>query len=550
MDKTFIADVIRWLLAAVAHWLPSAFQAFSRAAAPMVVTAAWQGVAVACGLAVCLRLAPRTPAAHRFAVWAAGFAAVLSLPFLPMLLSFGAHAASGVPSSLAAAPPKPWLQLDIRWSLVLGALWIAASLLRAVDLGLHSLRLRRLWRTAVPIAPGDLPPVLSPALQPGSAARRGRRSIQVCTTQELDRPSVIGFWAPRILIPHWLLPRLSGEELQQVVLHETEHLRRRDDWTNLLQKLCLILFPLNPALIWIERRLCREREMACDDGVVRVTCAPRAYAACLASLAERGIERRAEALSLGVWQRRPELAQRVHRILKRTPVLSPWVTRALLAALGCGLVFGSVEFARCPQLVAFVPARSPAPSVEAAQQPAPAQPGLAHVLSANHGKNESAKIIRVASRFHSVGSVAIPARRASAAETPIVVHRAPASSISARAWETAFIEPSAGAPPQARLKARMSASRPTANQPPHPVQAQEWFVLTTWEQVQAATEADAEASAAGAHGQEAQAGAAAGRMPRIRISFTRLICRVYPAISASTSAAKVPIADGWLVIQL
>ncbi len=52
------------------------------------------------------------------------------------------------------------------------------------------------------------------------------------------------------------------------------------------------LFPLNPALAWMERRLCREREMACDEGVVRSTQAPRAYAACLASLAERRLERR------------------------------------------------------------------------------------------------------------------------------------------------------------------------------------------------------------------------------------------------------------------
>ena len=56
--------------------------------------------------------------------------------------------------------------------------------------------------------------------------------------------------------------------------------------------------------------------MACDDGVIRVTRAPRAYAACLASLAERGLQRRAEALSLGAWQRRPELVHRVHSILR------------------------------------------------------------------------------------------------------------------------------------------------------------------------------------------------------------------------------------------
>ncbi len=54
---------------------------------------------------------------------------------------------------------------------------------------------------------------------------------------------MIGFFAPRILIPEWLYLRLTPGELEQVVLHEAEHLRRRDDWTNLLQKLAWFCFP-------------------------------------------------------------------------------------------------------------------------------------------------------------------------------------------------------------------------------------------------------------------------------------------------------------------
>jgi hypothetical protein len=186
---------------------------------------------------------------------------------------------------------------------------------------------------------------------------------------------VIGFFAPRILIPDWLLTRLTPGELDQIVLHEAEHLRRRDDWTNLLQKLWLVVFPLNPALWWMEYRLCREREMACDEGVVKLTHAPRAYAACLASLAERGLERRAEAqtvdaLSLGAWQRRPELAHRVHGILLRKHGMNPIATGALFGALGFGLVGAAFELARCPQLVAFVPR----PQAEEARAIKPAPP--------------------------------------------------------------------------------------------------------------------------------------------------------------------------------
>ena len=92
---------------------------------------------------------------------------------------------------------------------------------------------------------------------------------------------MIGFFSPRILIPEELFERLTTMELEQIVLHEMGHLRRADDWMNLVQKIGLVLVPLNPALLWIERRLCFERELACDDAVLRSTRAPKAYATCL-----------------------------------------------------------------------------------------------------------------------------------------------------------------------------------------------------------------------------------------------------------------------------
>src|SRR5262249_46251734 len=145
--------------------------------------------------------------------------------------------------------------------------------------------LRGVSRRAVPMqTPAEIAPLL----------RAGRRSAQLCISAEVDRPSVAGFFSPRILLPESLLTKLSGVELEQIVLHEMQHLERGDDWTNLAQKLALALFPLNPALLWIERRLCLERELACDDGVLRITSAQRAgarkvYATTLANLAEHSL---------------------------------------------------------------------------------------------------------------------------------------------------------------------------------------------------------------------------------------------------------------------
>lgn len=304
----FIQTMIQAMLGTMPPAMDSilaALRASSQQVALIAVTTIWQSAMIVSGLAILLGLAPRTSAKYRFSIWAVAFMTLVGLPSLPIFSKLLAAGVSGVSFPSAATEPRtvlsqPWLSIDARWSLLIAAIWIAATLYRSVALALQSIRLRKLWEEAIPV---ELDSRLNSMLAP-NAATCFRRPFQVCTSATLQRPSVIGFLKPRVLIPVWLMARLTTGELEQIVLHEAEHLRRNDDWTNLLQKLCLVLFPLNPVLVWIEYRLCQEREMACDDGVVRITGAPRAYAACLTSLAERGLQRRVEALSLGAWQRR------------------------------------------------------------------------------------------------------------------------------------------------------------------------------------------------------------------------------------------------------
>jgi len=346
-------------------WLPmsAVCQSWSQQLASVAVTALWQGAFVAFGMAVCLRFAPTTSAAHRFLLWSGGFVVLVALsvwPFFPTRSDGAVH----LPATALSAAAGPLLQLDLRWSLPIAALWLALTAWRAVDLLLHLVQLRRLYKSAVPV----------PLAYAASSLFRapGSKAIETCLTASLQRPCVIGFFAPRILIPDWLYYQLSSQELEQILRHEAEHLRRRDDWTNLFQKICLLLFPLNPALLWIERRLCQEREMACDDGVVAATHAPRAYAECLARLAEFALRPRSEVLSLGIGQRRPELVRRVQSLLLRNTPTGPCATFVTLAVSACALLFGSIELARCPRLIAFVPpprtAVQAAPALQAAER--------------------------------------------------------------------------------------------------------------------------------------------------------------------------------------
>jgi len=167
---------------------------------------------------------------------------------------------------------------------------------------------------------------------------------------------VAGFVSPKVLIPEELYPKLSSLELEQIVRHEMEHIRRWDDWTNIVQKFGLCLFPLNPILGWIERRLCIERELACDDCVLSAIASPKSYALCLTNLAEHSFLRRNLALALGALGKRSELVYRVNRILtKPSPTFSRRQCLAVTALVVAGLASGAFSLTHLPTLVSFSP---------------------------------------------------------------------------------------------------------------------------------------------------------------------------------------------------
>jgi beta-lactamase regulating signal transducer with metallopeptidase domain len=126
------------------------------------------------------------------------------------------------------------------------------------------------------------------------------RKVSVLVSQRLEVPTAIGFYKPAIILPKWLLESTPAEELKYILLHELAHLRRRDDWTNLAQKILKALLFFLPSVWWIERRLSLDREMACDDAVLAHSGSPRGYAECLARVAERSFLRRQIALAQAV----------------------------------------------------------------------------------------------------------------------------------------------------------------------------------------------------------------------------------------------------------
>jgi beta-lactamase regulating signal transducer with metallopeptidase domain len=367
------------------------------APAQFLVAGLWQGLLLAVvawiGLKACPKIAPK----NRFLLWLNIFVLAALLPFFA---AFRAPASGALSHTAAIGLPVP--HLSAAWAVALVGLWVLASLFSLARLLWNGYSLWMLSRTAVPVSPEALDPELRSIL-----AKADSRSIGVSLSHRVDSPVVIGFFHRAIVIPEWLSTRLTQPELKQVLLHELAHLERCDDWTNLLQKAVRALFPLNPALILADRQLCREREMACDDAVLDAAITPRAYATCLAALAEKRILRRAESLAPGAWRGRSELAERIHRILTNKRKLGSFGAGPAVAGFSLAFLFVGVVLARCPQLVAFTATSSQSPAPLEARI-ADARIADAHIADAHIAEARIAPTAKV--ELASLRTVASPQR--------------------------------------------------------------------------------------------------------------------------------------------
>ncbi len=161
------------------------------------------------------------------------------------------------------------------------------------------------------------------------------RTVELKVSPLQRSAMVLGFVHPVILIP-------AGEpveEAEQVLRHELAHVCRRDDWANLIQHFIQAFLFFHPAAWWIANRLALEREIACDDHVLKQSGRPRAYALLLANLAER-MQSRAVSLAPGASTNKSQLQQRIDMILDTKRNTSPRLSKGTLAwmTLGAALV--------------------------------------------------------------------------------------------------------------------------------------------------------------------------------------------------------------------
>jgi len=249
----------------------------------------WQGAGIALAAGLVAAALGRARPVARYAVFAAGLAAMAATPALSLSLFLSSSplpGAAGFGSRLAmvssSAPPTPAAQHApgpdwLAWLVCGWACGVALLSARALGGWVHARRLTR--RRIAPV-----PASVRQAARRLAARLDVRRAFRVLASEPIDVPAVWGWLRPVILVPAAALTQLSPGQIELLLAHELAHIRRCDYLVNLLQSAVETALFYHPAVWWVSRQVRMEREHCCDDLAVQACGDPVAYAGALAAL--------------------------------------------------------------------------------------------------------------------------------------------------------------------------------------------------------------------------------------------------------------------------
>lgn len=331
---------------AVDHLLAASAFAVGMAVLYLCTPRRWPALRHALLLAALLRfVAPIPWLAH--VIESTGIAELLASREAPAMHAF---AQSMVWTGLSY-PPAPriaghsvlWLSIALLWAA--GALFLLALQVR---------RALSVWRLVRRSTRGSPPAVLHP--------------LRAYESDAVSRPGLYGIWSPVVLLPAHFTDHLSNDELGAILIHETAHYRRRDNWAGLLEALAAAVYWFHPLVWWINRRLVDERELACDAAVIEAGVAPNTYVTALSKACRFSIHAAVDGIPAAGGS---NLEQRMETIMSGQLETSarPWERAAGRAVLLSTILAGLVA-----AFLSAQPATALAQSTALAQQRTPASP--------------------------------------------------------------------------------------------------------------------------------------------------------------------------------
>ncbi|MFY7964415.1 MAG: M56 family metallopeptidase [Chitinophagaceae bacterium] len=141
------------------------------------------------------------------------------------------------------------------------------------------------------------------------------RNIQIKISKRITTPLTIGFIKPIILLPVAAINNLTPHQLETILLHELAHIKRNDYIVNLLIQFVNSVMFFNPFSKFIGCLIEKERELSCDDEVLKYNYSNSLYAEALLSVAKFQLENKVVFGMTAVNTKQQELKHRIARIL-------------------------------------------------------------------------------------------------------------------------------------------------------------------------------------------------------------------------------------------
>src|SRR5262249_31294958 len=190
------------------------------------------------------------------------------------------------------------------------------------------------------------------------------RTARLLLSSAVDSPIAVGFMPPAVILPESLAGQLSREEMDHVLLHESAHLARRDDWTTLCSRVLDAAFGLHPVVWFVLRQIEAERELACDEWVVARAQSATGYARSLARLYELRFTDQyplGEGLLVsGMFSNRGGLGARVERLLYGSREFTGRVSGIRVVATCAALLVLAAAASVMPHWIVWAPTPRPA----------------------------------------------------------------------------------------------------------------------------------------------------------------------------------------------
>ncbi len=210
-----------------------------------------------------------------------------------------------------------------------------------------------------------------------------RKRIEIRLSPASIEPGIFGILRPVLMWPGGISRRLADAQLDAILAHEVQHVRRRDNLTAAIHMVVEAIFWFHPLVWWLGARLVEERERACDEDVLESGSERQVYAEGILKVCEFCL---ASPLACMSGVAGGDLKKRmVHIMTKRILHKLDFGRKLLLSVAGLAAVAAPIAFG----LATATHAVSPAGSVVAQQS---GQPTAAHA-SVHASKQEMTALV-------------------------------------------------------------------------------------------------------------------------------------------------------------